>query len=63
MLIDEGNTAATVKMQQSFEYDLNGNLTKTIHNDGSTVIQEYDERNLMKKITYGTNHWTRFEFD
>ncbi|MCA1057597.1 DNRLRE domain-containing protein [Rossellomorea aquimaris] len=61
--VNEGTTSDSSKMEQSFEYDLNGNLTKTIHNDGSTVQQEYDERNLMKKVTYGPKHWTRFEYD
>ncbi|MEI5908515.1 DNRLRE domain-containing protein [Bacillus spongiae] len=61
--VNEGTTGDSDKMEQTFKYDLNGNLVETVHNDGSIVTKEYDERNLVTKVTYGDKQWTTYEYD
>ena len=46
----------------SFAYDLSGNLTDILYDDGKSVKKEYDSRNRLKKMTdwLGT---TQYEYD
>ncbi|WP_335872617.1 DNRLRE domain-containing protein [Bacillus sp. 2205SS5-2] len=61
--VDEGDTSDSERLIQTFEYDLNDNMTESTRNDGTTVEQQYDGRNQVKKAIYGDGHYTVYQYD